>query len=91
MSKCLFLGHQENLDEIQANPDFSYVRILKMLYSSDLLVRLLAGASLAAFSYNSLAVQREIEDQGGVRFSCFVPFLQSKEELYRCHTAFQVN
>ncbi len=70
--------------------DFSYVRILKMMYSQTQLVRLLAGASLAAFAYNSLVNQKEIAEQGGVRFNCFVPFLQSEDEFFRCNAAFQV-
>ena len=84
-------GHTENLAEVQENLDFSYVRILKMLYSQNELVRLLAGAALAAFAYNSLANQKEIALQGGVRFNCFVPFLQSVDEYYRCNAAFQVS
>merc|ERR1712038_1118864 len=54
---CVALGNNENLDEIKDNLDFSYVRILKMMYSQDPLVRLLAGAALAAFAYNSLTNQ----------------------------------
>merc|ERR1712038_2020120 len=68
----------------------SYVRILKMMYSQDPLVRLLAGAALAAFAYNSLTNQKEIAEQGGVRFNCFIPFLQSEDEFFRCNAAFQV-
>ena len=84
-------GHADNLTEVQENLDFSYVRILKMLYSQNELVRLLAGAALAAFAYNNLANQKEIAMQGGVRFNCFVSFLQSADEYYRCNAAFQVS
>ncbi len=83
-------GNAENLDEIQQNLDFSYVRILKMMYSSDDMVRLLAGAALAVFAFNSLQNQKDIAEQGGVRFSCFIPFLQSEDEFFRCNAAFQV-
>ncbi|KAL8590568.1 hypothetical protein ACOMHN_011004 [Nucella lapillus] len=87
---CVCLGNNEILDEIQGNLDFSYVRILKMLYAEDDEVRLLAGSALAAFAYNSIQQQREIADQGGVRYNCFVPFLRSDNEAHRCHAAYQV-
>lgn len=65
-------------------------RILKMMYSMDPDVRLLAGLALATFAYNNVNQQKEIADQGGVRFNCFCPFLQSEDEYYRCLAAFQV-
>ena len=75
---------------MHGNLDFSYVRILKMLYAADEEVRLLAGSALATFAYNSISQQREIADQGGVRFNCFVPFLRSSNEFHRCNAAYQV-
>lgn len=83
-------GHNDNLQEIQNNVDFSYVRILKMLYSPTESVHILAGAALAAFSFNSLHNQNEIVQQGGVRFACFEKFLKSDDEYNRCNVAFQV-
>lgn len=87
---CVSLGNKEILEEIFQNADFSYVRILKMLYAREPLVRMLAGSALAAFAYNNLQQQKEIAEQGGVRFSCFVPFLQSDDEYFRCCAAYQV-
>ncbi|KAH3714686.1 ankyrin and armadillo repeat-containing protein-like [Dreissena polymorpha] len=87
---CVSLGNQNILEEINGTIDFSYVRILKMMYAQDDVVRLLAGSALAAFAYNNISQQKEIAEQGGVRFSCFVPFLQSSDEYYRCNAAFQV-
>lgn len=86
----LFIANQSVLDDIYQNIDFSYVRILKMMYAEDEMVRLLAGAALAAFSYNNINQQKVIAEQGGVRFNCFVPFLQSNDEFFRCNAAFQV-
>ena len=60
------------------------------MYSSDPMVRLLSGLALATFAYNNISEQKEIADQGGVRFNCFVPFLQSNDEMYSCLAAFQV-
>lgn len=86
----VIVGNQAILDDIHSNIDFSYVRILKMMYSMDPDVRLLAGLALATFAYNNVNQQKEIADQGGVRFNCFCPFLQSEDEYYRCLAAFQV-
>jgi len=83
-------GNQEILDEVNGTIDFSYVRILKLMYAQDDVVRLLAGSALAAFAFNNISQQKEIAQQGGVRFNCFVPFLQSSDESYRCNAAFQV-
>ena len=88
--ECHIPGNSEILEEIQQNMDFSYVRILKMMYAQDDMVRLLAGAALAAFAFNSLQNQKDIAEQGGIRFSCYVPFLQSEDEYFRCQAAFQV-
>ncbi|XP_059154242.1 ankyrin and armadillo repeat-containing protein-like isoform X2 [Physella acuta] len=87
---CVSLGNKKILEEILKNGDFSYVRILKMLYSSQAIVQLLAGSALATFAYNNLTQQKEIDQQGGIRFNCFVPFLKSDDEYYRCNAAFQV-
>lgn len=78
------------LDEIKKFPEFTYVRILKLMYSADPNVRLLAGLALATFAYNNLTEQKEIAEQGGVRFNSFRPFLHSETELFRCLGAFQV-
>ncbi|XP_033754568.1 ankyrin and armadillo repeat-containing protein-like [Pecten maximus] len=87
---CVSMCNQAALDDIYQNIDFSYVRIVKMMYSSIPEVRLLAGSALAAFAYNNINQQKRIADQGGVRFNCFVPFLQSDDEFFRCNAAFQV-
>lgn len=84
------LGNPDILEEVNNNVDFSYVRILKMMYAQDDVVRLLAGSALAAFAYNNINQQKEIAEQGGVRFNCFVPFLQSSDEYFRCNASFQV-
>ena len=62
-----------------------------MLYSKQHMVRLLAGSTLATFAYNNLATQKDISNEGGLRFKCFVPFLQSPDEYHRCIAAFQVS
>ncbi|XP_046367118.2 ankyrin and armadillo repeat-containing protein-like [Haliotis rufescens] len=84
------IGNQAILDEIHRYPDFSFVRILRMMYSTEHRVRLLAGEALAAFAYNNISQQQDILEQGGVRFAAFLPFLKSHEEFYRCNAAYQI-
>lgn len=84
-------GNTDVMTEISDSLDFNYIHILRLLYSKDSLVRLLAGGALAAFSYNNLGQQQEIEESGGVRHHCFVPFLESSDEFYRSNAAFQVS
>jgi len=88
-----FTGNQAVMDEIWASAqhiEFSYIRVLKLLYSTDKTVQLLAGAALATFAYNNMSQQQLIAAEGGVRFSGFVSFLQSEDEYLRCNAAFQV-
>ncbi|XP_076449213.1 ankyrin and armadillo repeat-containing protein-like [Babylonia areolata] len=84
------LGNADILEEVKSNLDFSYVRLLKMMYTEDPEVRLLAGWALATFAYNNVQQQTEIANEGGVRFKCYLPFLRSDNDLHRCTAAYQV-
>lgn len=42
------------------------------------------------FAFNNMAQQQAIAAEGGIRFSCFMDFLQSDDEYFRCNAAFQV-
>ena len=42
------------------------------------------------FAFNNMSQQQAIAAEGGIRFSCFIDFLQSDDEYFRCNTAFQV-
>ncbi len=46
-------GNHKCMEEVKANVEFSYVRVVKMLYSTDPAVRVLAGAALATFAFNN--------------------------------------
>lgn len=87
-------GNPELMEEIWdggQHIQFSYLRVLKLLYSNDKVVRLLAGAALATFSYNNMQQQQLIAAEGGITFNCFMDFLKCEEEYFRCCAAFQVN
>lgn len=70
--------------------DFNYILILRLMYSKDDLVRLLAGSALATFAFNNNGQQKQIALAGGVRYHSFLPFLQSQDEFYCANAAFQV-
>ena len=75
---------------MKKNVEFSFVRVVKMLYSNNPEVRILAGSALAAFAFNNHHNQEAIVEDGGVRFHSFLPFIRSDNELFRCYAAFQV-
>ena len=87
---CVALGHHGNMKAILDHKDFSFIHILRLLYDEEEAVQLLAGAALATFAYNNVANQRNIAMSGGVRYHCFTPFLESKDEQQVVHAAFQV-
>ncbi|XP_071957415.1 ankyrin and armadillo repeat-containing protein-like isoform X2 [Antedon mediterranea] len=84
------VGNPEVMNDIGDNIEFDYIHILRLQYSKEEIVRLLAGSALAAFAFNNITQQREIAESGGVRYHCFVPYLESDDEFYRCNAAFQV-
>jgi len=78
------------MQEINECMDFGFDPIVNMLYSKIPDISSLAGSTLAAFAFNSIANQRTIEHHGAVEFKCFVDLLKSPDEYHRCSAAFQV-
>ena len=78
------------MKEIQTTNDFGYLQVINMMHAEDEGLRLLAGSTLAMFSYNNVCQQREITKHGGVHFSWFANFLKTKNLIVRCHAAYQV-
>ncbi|XP_076820559.1 uncharacterized protein LOC143465919 [Clavelina lepadiformis] len=87
---AIALGHQENIASLRENPDFSFLHMIKLLYSNNDKVKVLASTALAIFSFNSVPQQKEIADCGSVRWYNFAPFLESKDDIAAINTAFQV-
>ncbi|XP_073411035.1 ankyrin and armadillo repeat-containing protein-like isoform X1 [Dendrobates tinctorius] len=84
------LGHSENLELIGKGSGFSYTHVLLLLRSSEEAVRLTAGEALATFAFNSTSQQREIVQNGGLRWSDFSLFLESDDQNRRALAAFQL-
>ncbi|XP_069072092.1 ankyrin and armadillo repeat-containing protein-like [Pleurodeles waltl] len=86
---AMILGNAANMELLYNSAGFSHMQLLRLLHSSSEEVRLLAGAALATFAFNSFCQQRRIVDAGGVRWHHFQTFLQSEQEIHRVQAAFQ--
>ncbi|KAJ1082194.1 hypothetical protein NDU88_002362 [Pleurodeles waltl] len=86
---AMILGNAANMELLYNSAGFSHMQLLRLLHSSSEGVRLLAGAALATFAFNSFCQQRRIVDAGGVRWHHFQTFLQSEQEIHRVQAAFQ--
>lgn len=87
---CVCLSNTTNMRAALEHKDFSFIHILRQLYSVNDEVHLLAGAALAVFAYNNVPNQRQIAMSGGVSYHTFVPFLESKSEMQVTYSAFQI-
>jgi len=72
-------------------PGFSFPLIIDLLHDDDLAVQTVAGAALAAFSYNIASNQRLIARRAGDRltFAHFTQMLADGDEIQRTYAAFQ--
>ncbi|XP_078527600.1 uncharacterized protein LOC144799873 isoform X2 [Lissotriton helveticus] len=86
---AVVLGNTANMELLYNSAGFSHMHLLRLLYSTNEEVRLLAGAALATFAFNSFCQQRRIVGAGGVQWHNFKTFLQSEQEIHRVHAAFQ--
>lgn len=53
-------------------------------------LRLKAGFAVAIFAFNNTALQYTFREAGGISYNCFDEFLQSDNDYFQCHAAFQV-
>ncbi|XP_041077666.1 ankyrin and armadillo repeat-containing protein-like isoform X2 [Polyodon spathula] len=86
---AVVLGNSETAELLHSHPDFSYGHVLRLLYSIQSEVRLLAGIAIATFAFNSITRQRAIAESGGVRWHNFQPFLLCADPHYQLNAAFQ--
>ncbi|KAM4614102.1 uncharacterized protein O3C94_022137 [Discoglossus pictus] len=84
------LGHNRNVDLLLKNRGFHFGQIIHLLNSPNEEVHLMAGAALATFAFNNTRLQKEIVQSGGVSWSDFGQFLESANQSYQIHAAFQL-
>ncbi len=86
----LILNNPENDKILTKHTDFSFLTIFKFFTSSDSMVRLLAGHCLSIMAFNNPDNLRKMKAFGTLNVSNFLPFLQSGDEFYQIHAAFQI-
>jgi len=84
-------GNRTTAKVIFRQPGFTFSLILDLLHDDDRAVQTVAGAALAAFSYNIASNQRKIARCAGHRltFAHFKDILAEGDELQRSKAAFQ--
>ncbi|PIK39875.1 hypothetical protein BSL78_23293 [Apostichopus japonicus] len=87
---CIILGNKKNQELLLDESAFSVHLLLDLLYSTDTAVQLRAGSALATFAFNNTTQQYAIREAGGIRMSAFQRFLDSENEEYKAHAAFQI-
>ena len=86
----LILNNSENDKILARHTDFSYLTIFKFYASSDAMVRLLAGYCLSVMAFNNPAKLEKMKSHGSLHISNLTPFLESDDEFFKVHAAFQI-
>lgn len=83
-------GNRDSMSSILNTSDFSYIEILRLLYSSSNYVKEISGSALALFAFNNRKQLKGIAYSGGIPYQHFVPFLTSEDKSCVAYTAFQI-
>ena len=86
----LLLGHQENNKILAKHTNFSFLTIFQFFTSADAQVRLLAGYCLSIMAFDNPVKLQEMKNCGTLNISNFTPFLESTDQFYQVHSAFQI-
>lgn len=86
----LLLHHPGNNKILSRHTNFSFLTIFQFFASSDPLVRLLTGYCLSIMAFNNPVKLKEMKSCGTLNISNFIPFLQSEDQFYQVHSAFQI-
>ena len=86
----LVLNNPENDKILARHTDFSYLTIFRFYVSSDALVRLLAGYCLSIMAFNNPAKLDLMKSHGSLHISNLTPFLESDDDFFKVHAAFQI-
>ncbi|CBY40053.1 unnamed protein product [Oikopleura dioica] len=86
---CLTLGNKTTMKELQADPDWSFLLVVKLYYSNDIKVQLHAAAAFSVFCFNSsqnISAIRQCID--GLTGESIDDLLNSDVVAYRYDAAF---
>ncbi|XP_033640039.1 ankyrin and armadillo repeat-containing protein-like isoform X1 [Asterias rubens] len=87
---CIILGNKDNQELLKQEPQFEMQLLLNLLHSKKKDVELQAGNALATFAFNNTTQQLAIREAGGLKMTIFQDFLDSEDEEYQAHGAFQI-
>ena len=59
---CITLGNSALFKELELDPDWTFLHVVKLFYSNDVRVRLHAAAALSLFCFNSQQNMNHIQD-----------------------------
>ena len=86
----LILSNQDNDKILAKHTNFSFLSIFKFFTSSDAIVRLLAGYCLSIIAFNNPRKVEKMRSFGTLNVSNFTFFLESDNQFYQTHAAFQI-
>ena len=86
----LVLNNPENDKILARHTDFSYVTIFRFYASANPTVRLLAGYCLSVMAFNNPAKLQLMKSHGSLNVSNLTPFLESDNDFFKVHAAFQM-
>lgn len=86
----LVLNNPENDVYLAKHTNFSYRTLFKFFASADPIVRLMAGYCLSIMAFNNSAKLEMMKAHGKLNIASFSFFLQSENEFFQVHAAFQI-
>jgi hypothetical protein len=86
----MVLNNPEYEKKLTEQPGFSHYSLVKLLGSSDVQVRLLAGYALSIFVFNNSEKLQMLKSHGGLNVSNIVNLLSFEDESHQAHGAFQL-
>ena len=86
----LVLNNPENDKILARHTAFSYVTIFRFYASSNVTVRLLAGYCLSVMAFNNPAKLQLMKSHGSLNISNLTSFLESDNDFFKVHAAFQM-
>ena len=85
----MVLGNTKILAELESDPDWTFLHVVKLFYSAENSVRLHAAAALSVFCFNSQRNIDIIQDEiGKLTKSAIEELINSKHPAYRYDAAF---
>lgn len=86
----VILNNPENEVKLSQLSKFTHLSLIKLLGSSDINIRLLAGYALSIYVFNNPMKLELVQAHGSLNIANFTSLLSSQDETHRAHGAFQL-